>query len=72
MRVIDEILDILVDGEEHSYSEFQSKTGLSEKKVDAIARFLTAYGMVTLCTQTNKLKMTPSMVKHWSNLKTVE
>jgi len=72
MNSVDKILDILADGQEHSYSEIQGKLGLSEKKIDAIARFLTAYGMATLCTQTNKLKMTPSMVKHWSNLKTAE
>jgi len=72
MNSVDKILDILADGQEHSYSEIQGKLGLSEKKIDAIARFLTAYGMATLCTQTNKLKLTPTLVKFWSDIKAVE
>jgi len=72
MSAIDDVLEILGDGEEHSYSELQSKTGLSEKKVDMIARFLTAYGMATLCTQTNKLKLTPPIIKFWNDIKAVE
>jgi len=72
MNSIDKVLDVLADGQEHSYSEIQGKLGLSEKKVDMIARFLTAYGMATLCTQTNKLKLTPPIIKFWNDIKAVE
>jgi len=72
MKVIDDFLDVLADGQEHSYSELQSKTGLSEKKVDMIARLFTAYGMAALCVQTNKLKLTPNMAKFWNDIKALE
>jgi len=72
MKVIDDFLDALADGQEHSYTELQSKTGLSEKKVDMIARLFTAYGIATLCVQTNKLKLSPSMVEFWNNIKAIE
>jgi len=72
MKVVDDFLDVLADGQEHSYSELQSKTGLSEKKVDMIARLFTAYGMATLCVQTNKIKLTPNMAKFWNDIKALE
>jgi len=63
MRVIDEIVNTLVDGKWHTRQELMEKTKLTEDELSKVLNFLCAYGFIHLCTQKPQVKATESILK---------
>jgi DNA-binding IclR family transcriptional regulator len=75
MRVFDNILDTLADGEFHSFSDIKLHTDLNENQVEAVLGFLQEYGLVKCLrelgtlTRLRKVKLTTTMLMFLQRLK---
>jgi len=69
MKVIDDVMDILTDGEWHTRQEIMEKTKLNQEKLDKLLRFLGAYGFIRLCTQRPQVKVTTAVLEFLREIK---
>lgn len=61
MRVVNVILDLLVDGKWHSLTEIARKSGLHEFKLELVTSFLAKYNFVELDKANRKVRLTVSV-----------
>lgn len=59
---IENILELLGDGNYHELNELQDKTGLTQKQTRVVAEFLTEYGFVEM-SQDEKMKISRNAKK---------
>mgnify|MGYP002397205695 CR=1 FL=1 len=69
---IDEILEVLRDGEWHDLSEIVGKFRLHEFEVRIIMSFLAEYNFIDLDTQRQKLKLTNSALNFLQKIQRIE
>lgn len=62
MLAIDQILELLKNGEWHGLREIADKTGLQEFKVEVIMSFLAEYNFLKFNKKEKKMKMSPELV----------
>lgn len=60
---MDDVLELLEDGEWHEVREAVKKSRLHESKVELILGFLAEYKFINLNKEQRKAKLTPPMVK---------
>lgn len=63
MSAIDDILELLEDGNWHDISEAVKKSKLHESKVEIILGFLAKYRFVDFDEEQQKAKLTPPLLK---------
>ena len=62
MLAIDEILDLLKNGEWHGVKEIADKTRLHEFKVELITSFLAQYDFLEFEKKEKKIKLSPQLL----------
>ena len=72
MLEIEQVIDVLKDGEWHELDEIGEKCELSDVKVESILKFLAEYGFIQINGNGRKLKVGPSLKKFLEETQTVE
>ena len=62
LLAIDQILELLKNGEWHGLKEIADKTGLQEFKVEVITSFLAEYNFLEFNKKEKKIKMSPELL----------
>ena len=62
MLAIDQILDLLKNGEWHELKEITDKTRLQELKVEIITSFLAEYDFLEFDKKEKKIKLSPQLL----------
>ena len=72
LLAIDEILDLLKNGEWHGVKEIADKTRLHEFKVELITSFLTQYDFLEFDKKEKKIKLSPQLLHFLKKIEGVE
>ena len=72
LLAIDEILDLLKNGEWHELKEITDKTRLRELKVEIITSFLAEYDFLEFDKKEKKIKLSPQLLLFLKKIKDVE
>lgn len=72
MLEIDQVVDVLKDGEWHELDEISEKCKLSEVKVESTLKFLAEYGFIEINGSGRKVKVCPSLKRFLEETQTVE
>ena len=72
MLEIEQVVDVLKDGEWHQLDEIGEKCELSEVKVEGILKFLAEYGFIKINGSGRKVKVGLSLQKFLEETQTVE
>ena len=72
MLEIEQVVDVLKDGEWHQLDEIGEKCELSEVKVESILKFLAEYGFIKINSSGRKVKVGLSLQKFLEETQTVE
>lgn len=72
MSLIDQILELLRNGEWHEIKEITGKTKLDESKVGLIMNFLAKYGFIELDTREKKTSLAPSLLSFLKKIQDIE
>ena len=72
MLEIEQVVDVLKDGEWHQLDEIGEKCELSEVKVESILKFLAEYGFIKINGSGRKVKVGLSLQKFLEETQTVE
>ena len=72
MLAIDEILDLLKNGEWHGVKEIADKTRLHEFKVELITSFLAQYDFLEFEKKEKKIKLSPQLLLFLKKIEGVE
>ena len=63
MSTIDQVLELLKDGNWHKLSEIAKQSGLQQSKLEAIVNFLAEYEFIYVDKDEQKAKLTHPVVK---------
>ena len=72
LLAIDEILELLRNGEWHELKEIVDKTQLHEFKVELITSFLAEYDFLEFDKKEKKIKLSPQLLVFLKNIKDIE
>jgi len=72
LLAIDEILDLLKNGEWHGVKEIADKTRLHEFKVELVTSFLTQYDFLEFDKKEKKIKLSPQLLLFLKKIESVE
>ena len=72
MPAIDEILDLLDDGQWHDIKEATVKFNLQEFKVEMIYSFLAEYAFIDFNKEQQKAKLTPTTLKFLREIRRIK
>jgi len=72
LLAVDQILELLKNGEWHGLNEVAEKTGLQKLKVEVITNFLAEYNFLKLSKQEKKIKMTPELLLFFKKVEELE
>ena len=72
LLAIDQILDLLRNGEWHEVREIVDKTRLHEFKVEVIANFLVEYDFLVFNKEEKKIKLSPQLQLFLKKIKDIE
>lgn len=62
MPVVDQILDLLRNGEWHGVSELVDKSGVGERKVGLIVDFLRGFGFLESDARVGRVRLSPALL----------
>jgi len=72
LLAIDEILDLLKNGEWHGIKEIADKVQLREFKAELITSFLAEYDFLELDKKERKIKLSPQMLLFLKKIESIE
>ena len=72
MLAIDEILDLLRNGEWHGLKEVADRTRLKEVKVEIVTSFLVEYDFLEFDKEEKKIKLSPQLQLFLKKIKDIE
>lgn len=72
MPVIDEILNVLKNGEWHGLVEISEKTGLNGLKVKLVTNFLAEYNFIELDAKEKRTRLTSELLNFIRKIQSVE